>query len=1058
MAFDFDYRLTQYQPSYTYGGDRYETDQPVSPAKSPVLAKMDQEAREAAQARVYKRQAGDPSTFLPNYLAQGLIEDVAEMKSLASNGKRQEAQGIRDKISGYADQYRSALVAWTQNGELGGKFGEDMAKQAEAVLYGKYLDDNSIATPTGQGTMTLRDYFAISSPEAKAAAAETIAKEYGVSLDAATILSDQQNPFYFVFSDMLRDYASGVELQTRQATRLGGESKAAQAQSAMRLYSEHLINNREQWGEVDPKVVTDFYKQAYRYFGGDLASSQVDTLMRQYQRDMQGPTFSSSRWFQSRKSALDRNMPKDTLLVPDPKNPGKVQAIQVNAPDIDGYQVLDTSLAVSDMLNGQNVQASTDVIESAVGKRIAKAHELETELGIKLADYGLSNAVAAAAAAGLDSTFTTSDGSHKALDQLSNVVDRARMAFGYTNGVSTSSGVRLGDLEKAIVKAVGKSYLSFRPDLVDGMWADGEGRLSPGFVQRAQNDIVSALDDYASEKGLPIDWSLAQEMAGRFIESMATGQSQNLQTMLLDIGGRLAQNPRTGAVELTPPTPYVDPRTGRETEGNINPTDVDPGLLGTDSSKVASLNAAGGVEMFRARQSLAELADGKAAHLAGRSEASAVRKMAAYTRKVQDDMLAGRLVSTEGMEPAAGAVLLSNLQAAGVQLGREASGFFNDGGFLRFTVGRDKSTGITDGDPGLRQQATQVVNELADAIIEGRLSPESGQCAAEMFSRLTAELLNRGGWEDSANGRDVGYFSEKARNLLTSLGIVEATEFWEKGTLRGRPGQYRRIPHGDVSDARAREIATQLNAALGNRMGYATNTDGMLKRAGFIDPELGVKPPSANVNYGRILSVWDARTRPEPPLNEVPVASSDASASVDSTEVDPRAALRRAADGLLRSTLSRDEGLNAIGKDLTTRINARVQDKNLAAALQANAMMELERKYDQDGWAAAYDWARSQMQRQELYTVDTRPVFDKDGKPEYNPDGTPKVNKVVKVGTYTLDQINEILQTNPGLSILDILQNSARLQKDYARQLTLADKFGLIDYEARVKAMTKPSE
>ena len=1048
MAFDFDYRLTQYQPSYTYGGNRYETDQSVSPAKSPVLAKMDQEAREAAQARVYKRQAGDPSTFLPNYLAQGFIEDVAEMKSLASRGKIQEAQGIRDKISGYADQYRSALVAWTQNGDLGGEFGRKMASQAEAVLYGGYLDSNSIASSTGQGVMTLRDFFLNSSPEAKAATAETIAKEHGVSLDAATILSDRENPFHFVFSDMQRDYASGVELQTAQATRLDGKSKAAQAQSAMRLYSEHLVDNRGQWEGVDPKVMTDFYKQAYRYFGGDLASSQVDTLMRQYQRDMQDPTFSSSRWFQSRKSALDRNMPKDTLLVPDPKNPGKVQAVQVNTSDIDGYQVLDTSLAVSDMLNGQNVQASTDVIENAAGKRLAKAHELETELGVKLADYGLSNAVAAATAAGLDSTFTTPDGSHRALDQLSNVVDRARTALGYTNGASASSGMRLGDLEKTIVKAVGKSYLSFRPELVDGMWADGEGRLSPEFVQRMQNDITSALDDYASEKGLPIDWSLAQEMAGRFVESMTTGQGQSLQLMLLDIGGRLAQNPQTGAVELTPPTSYVDPRTGAETEGNVAP-DADPGLMGTDPDR---LRNAAGPAFARARTALQKFADGTSSQLAGRPEADAVQEFSQQLLQVQDEIQRKHYgaADTRRLRPSAGKIYLSNLEAAGMQLPPATQEFIARGDLFEFLEGTDKAFGWTAGDTDLTGRAARAVDGLAQMLTQPSFSGQSESAkawAVEMFTRLSAEMMNRGTWQG---------VSASTASLLDQLGTPLTTTTAQIGTA-GITGT--RQTAVDLNDEAASKAYQQMRATLGQKVGIDLSSGATSSPAtvfGYRWPaDVGKKVTSQN--YGQIFSVWDIRTRPEPPLDPVP-AESSLRGPVDGIEVDPRAALRRAADGLLRSTLSRDEGLNAIGKDLATRISARVQDKNLAAALQANAMMELERKYDQDGWAAAYDWARSQMQRQELYTVDTRPVFDKDGKPVYNPDGTPKVDKAVKVGTYTLDQINETLQANPGLSILDILQDSARLQKEYARQLTLAEKFSLIDYEARMRAMAQASE
>lgn len=1029
----FDYRLTRYQPSYTYGGVRYETEA-APQTKSPVLAKMEQEEQAARQEREYKRQAGDSSAFLPGYLNLGLVEDISKMKALAANGDMQGAMGIRDKISGYADEYRTALVAWSQNGGLGGEFGRKMASQAEAVLYGTYLDDTTLSVGKG-GQVTLRDFFSNSSPEAKTAAADAMSRKYGVSADAAMVLSDQDNPFYSVFNGMRVDYATGLEMQANKNTRLSGDDKVSQAESAMQLYSEHLADNMDKWGDTDQKAVGNFYSQAYQYFGSDLSTAQVDTLMRQYQRDMEDPSFNSRRWFQSRRSAIDSNVPKDVRPEPVVENGKVVGFRQTEYPDptADRYQVLDTALQVSDFLQSSSVGTSTDTIEQAAGVKISQQHALERDLGIRLADYGGANAAAMSAAHSLYEGYASEDGGHLYLDQLQSFVDSARQTLGYDGRRSRDPGARMGMMTDDIVSSVSKAYLQLRPSLVDGAYADSTGRLAPELATALQQAVVSSLQKSASRYMVPMNDEFAQAFAARFIENLSGGRPQSMQTMLLDLAGRLKFDPQTGAAELQPSGSYVDPRTGATVTGNVDPN-VDPGLMGTDPAKVKTASPQ---EFHAAMQALSDIETGKAPHLSGRPEADAVRTMARQLRQSHERVISGGATggSTESMQPAAGKVFYSNLKAAGAELGSTTRGFLESGELFRFVEGRDKTTGWTDGDPALRGRAMDTVNELASVLISAEASTESKVVAGELFARLSVELLNRGGWGD----KGARYFNETSRNLLTRLGVPEAERFWQNAPSVGGPGRWTRKPHGDMSDGDAQRAYQQLRKALSQTLGYniAEGNGAVARSGGYVFPELGAKAP-VNYNYGRIFSTWDARTRPEPPLASTPSQALTTPEVVGSTEMaaipDPAALIRQGADHMLRSTLSRDSAVDLLTARFKDFVKTSSSTPEETAAYVERMVPEIERIYDHEGFEAADRMVMGQLARERVYL--RVPQLGADGKPIYDKG---VLQTRIRDELMTPDQVYATA-SNLGVTVGELKDLSNKYRRDLDHRMSLEEK------------------
>lgn len=938
--------LSRYHAGLGYGPGVFAS---IQRADAALQAHRDEQEAVERQARYREQAFGEEPDELPAYLAgpSGLQSDRRKLQSFAAAGDLVGMRDVLARMRKMRERHADALVAW-QGVASDGDFGKTMADAATALSTESFLDDPVLGQPAGG--LTVRAVLDNSTPEARARAADRAATEYGVSAEAGDILTNQENPFYHVLGDLRARQAEGALLAKSARTSEEGEAVGKQSKSALSLYSEFLARQAED-GDWDAPDLGAFVKSAGSVFGAAVSGGQLQVMADMYRRDKEraGRAFSADDWMRRRKAAVDAMVPvvREVESTGEVDRNGQPVVRFQDKPDVnvDRVKLHDLVLQAYELAQAQGKDFTTDTLERAVARQYRLQYEVEKGLGESLEDLGVDGGAAAyAATAELvgDNYLAPSDAPdrHLRLKNTADALRAVRNTLGYAADGTSTDPAGFKDLTDDIVSGVVKAQV-----------AAGRTEITPDLVE----PIKDALKRHAARGSWKPDDAYTGLLAGRILDNLQKGRSENISTAILDTGGFIAHASNgeilvgpNGQPVLQSPDPKVDLTTGETTRRQ--PTDkvgllttADMAMLRGQESKLAAVySAVDGVTDPTARPALDAIV--------GIQQ----RKRLGAKMTLQD---------TGAARKAVGRVMYDNwLRSSSGQLPGDATAeFIKSGDLLRFVSGADKSTAVSSGDGGLQHQAWGVISELIPRVVGQRGSADPAEAA--LLARLLPEALNRGQPPD-----------EKTRGLVEELyRQCNLLRYADVQRSMSPAGSYVGLPHyriPELSDSRSDELRSSLVNALTTLTNRSADGEAFTSKTGMRlpgDVGRGSKNTEDTLEYGGPLALYQRLTWVPPVSDGTPTANNAKNAG------KPPVTDRENALAYLGSVLAPDQRLNMIRARMAAAIPRMVgsEDKELVGATLDGAMRDLDHVYQNEGLAAALDMAM-QYEHGKVFYLETR--------------------------------------------------------------------------------------
>lgn len=951
--------LSRYHAGLGYGPGVFAS---IQRADAALQAHRDEQEAAERQARYREQAFGEEPDELPAYLAgpSGLQSDRRKLQSFAAAGDLVGMRDVLARMRKMRERHADALVAW--QGVAGdGDFGKTMADAATALSTESFLDDPVLGQQAGG--LTVRAVLDNSTPEARARAADRAATEYGVSVEAGDIITNQENPLYHVLDDLRARQAEGALLAKSARTSEAGEAIGRQSKSALTLYSDFLARQAED-GDWDAPDLGAFVKSAGSVFGGAVSSGQLQVMSDMYRRDKEraGRAFSADDWMRRRKAAVDAMVPvvREVESTGEVDRNGQPVVRYQDKPDVNVDQVKlhDLVLQAYELAQAQGKDFTADTLERAVARQYRLQYEVEKGLGESLEDLGVDGGAAAYAAvaelAG-DAYLASSDAPdrHLRLKNTADALRTVRSVLGYAADGTSTDPAGFKDLTDDIVSGVVRAQV-----------AAGRTEITPDFVE----PIKDALKRHAARGNWKPDDAYTGLLAGRILDNLQKGRSENISTTILDTGGFIAHASngdilvdQNGRPVLQSPDPKVDLTTGKTTRAQ--PTG-NTGFLSTKAATVDGFKSGSGYAQTVQALNAVEQGDDPMAYELGQDILRLQRKKIGGEKPALQD--------GDKIRGSAGRQLVVNFAggdgASGLK-GRTAQ-FFSSGAGLKFLQEADKESPTAVGSPRILASAWEAIDELASEVagVTPDRVTEKTLAKAELLAHLLAEALNRGKVPGGLSSHDAvrqvlertGTASKMRKRIPESPG----------STYPGVTPVSWRFEEGDLSDADSQQFLS----ALRDRMVLVTGAgvSGKFREiTGYELQTAGLGHRSASAadddEYGGVLAKHQQLTWIPPVSDGTPTASNAKNAE------RPPVTDRENALAYLGSVLAPDQRLNMIRARMMAAIPRMVgsEDKELVGATLDGAMRDLDHVYQNEGLAAALDMAM-QYEHGKVFYLETQ--------------------------------------------------------------------------------------